>query len=70
MLMSVEGRLVLLKDPLKGEWLHINRPKMLKTASLCTHFALGFVTGCVRIFDDCGPFGVAMTARAGGVSAW
>ena len=64
--MSVEGRLFLLRDPLKGEWLHINRPKMLKTASLCTHFALGFVTGCVRIFGDCGPFGVAMTARAGG----
>ena len=64
--MSVEGRLVLLKDPLKGEWLHINRKKTLKTASLCTHFALGFMTGCVRIFADCGPFGVAMTARAGG----
>ena len=64
--MSVEGRLILLKNPLKGEWLHINRPKMMKTASLCTHFALGFVTGCVRIFGDCGPFGVAMTARAGG----
>ncbi len=64
--MSVEGRLVLFKDPLKGQWLHINRPKVLKTASLCTHFALGFVTGCVRIFGDLGPFGVAMTARAGG----
>jgi len=64
--MSVDGRLALLKNPLKGEWVRLNRPGMLKTASLCTHFALGFVTGCVRIFGDCGPFGVAMTARAGG----
>ena len=64
--MSVDERLALLKNPLKGEGLRINRPRMLKTASLCTHFALGFVTGCVRIFGDCGPFGVAMTARAGG----
>jgi len=64
--MSVEDRLSLLKNPLKGARLRINRPTALKTASLCTHFALGFVTGCVRIFDGCGPFGVAMTARAGG----
>ena len=64
--MSVDGRLELLKNPLRGGWRRINRPNALKTASLCTHFALGFVTGCVRIFGDCGPFGVAMTARAGG----
>ena len=64
--MSVEGRFAVLKSPLKGEWLRLNRPVMLKTVSLCTHFALGFMTGSVRIFGDCGPFGVAMTARAGG----
>lgn len=64
--MSVDGRIALLKNPLKGEWLRINRPAMLKTASLFTHFSLGFVTGSVRIFGDCGPFGVAMTARSGG----
>ena len=57
---------MLLKNPWNGEWPHLNRPAALKTASLFTHFALGFVTGCVRIFDGCGPFGVAMTARAGG----
>ena len=64
--MSVEGRLALWKNPLKGDWPHLNRPTALKTASLATHFALGFVTGSVRIFGNCGPFGVAMTARAGG----
>ncbi len=64
--MAAENRLMLLKRPLSGDWPHLNRPAALRTASLFTHFALGFVTGCVRIFADCGPFGVAMTARAGG----
>ncbi len=64
--MSVEERLTLPKEPLKGDWPHLNRPLTLKTASLATHFALGFATGCVRVFGECGPFGVAMTARAGG----
>ena len=64
--MSVEERLTLPKERLRGDWPHLNRPLAVKTASLATHFALGFVTGCVKVFGDLGPFGVAMTARAGG----
>lgn len=60
--MSVEERLALKK----GDWPHLNHPSAMKTASLATHFALGFVTGSVRLFGNCGPFGVAMTARTGG----
>ena len=42
------------------------KPRSDKAASLGTHFALGFVTGCVRVFGSCAPFGVAMAARSGG----
>ncbi len=52
--------------PWKREGLGINRAAAVRTASLATHFTLGFVTGCVRIFAGGGPFGVAMAARAGG----
>ena len=64
--MSLGEKTVQLRNPWKGETLRINRPAAIKTASLCTHFALGFVTGCVRIFGSCAPFGVAMAARSGG----
>ena len=50
---------MLLRNPWKGETLRINRPAAVKAASLGTHFALGFVTGCVRVFGSCAPFGVA-----------
>ncbi len=64
--MSVDGRIMGIKNPLEHRKLRINRPAAIRTASLFTHFALGFVTGNVRIFGSCGPFGVAMAARAGG----
>ncbi len=57
---------MLLRNPWKGETLRINRPAAVRAASLGTHFALGFVTGCVRVFGSCAPFGVAMAARSGG----
>ena len=57
---------MLLRNPWKGETLRINRPAAVKAASLGTHFALGFVTGCVRVFGSCAPFGVAMAARREG----
>ena len=57
---------MLLRNPWKGETLRINRPTAVRAASLGTHFALGFVTGCVRVFGSCAPFGVAMAARSGG----
>lgn len=50
-----------------GKWTKEKlRPKALKAASLATHFALGLVTGCVRLPEGIAPFGVAMTARCGG----
>ena len=64
--MSLGDKTVLLRNPWKGETLRINRPAAIKAASLGTHFALGFVTGCVRVFGSCAPFGVAMAARSGG----
>ena len=64
--MSLGDKTVLLRNPWKGETLRINRPAAVKAASLGTHFALGFVTGCVRVFGSCAPFGVAMAARSGG----
>ena len=64
--MSVEERLTPHKESFEGVWPRLNRPAAIKTLSLSTHFALGFMTGCVRVFGSCGPFGVAMTARAGG----
>lgn len=64
--MAADGRTLIVKNPLKGAIFHPDKSKWMKAASLATHFGLGFVTGCVRIFGDCGPFGVAMTARAGG----
>ena len=47
--MSLGDKTVLLRNPWKGETLRINRPAAVKAASLGTHFALGFVTGCVRV---------------------
>ena len=67
--MSLGDKTVLLRNPWKGETLRINRPAAIKAASLGTHFALGFVTGCVRVFGSCAPFGVAMAARSGGGEA-
>ena len=64
--MSLGDKTVLLRNPWKGETLRINRPAAVRAASLGTHFALGFVTGCVRVFGSCAPFGVAMAARSGG----
>lgn len=54
------------KTPLRGAALRINRPAAVRAASWSAHFALGFIGGCVRVMGDAGPFGVAMTARAGG----
>ena len=64
--MSVEGRTMIWRRPMAGEGLRINRPAAVKAASLATHFALGFVTACVKMPGSGAPFGVAMTARAGG----
>ena len=63
--MQVEGRTMIWKRPME-RGLRIDRPAAVKAASLVTHFALGFVTGCVRMPGSGAPFGVAMTARAGG----
>lgn len=60
------GKLLERSPLLRGRRWVLQNPAGTKAASLLTHFALGFVTGCVRIFGDCGPFGAAMTARAGG----
>lgn len=39
---------------------------LLKTTAISVYFILGFITGCVRIFDNINPFGVALTACCGG----
>ena len=61
----MEEKTMLWKRPM-GEGLLLRRPGAVKAASLATHFVLGFVTGCVRMPGSGAPFGVAMTARAGG----
>lgn len=64
--MSLGDKTVLLRNPWKGDTLRIDRPAVIRAVSLGTHFALGFVTGCVRVFGSCAPFGVAMASRSGG----
>ena len=64
--MSVKTKAMELRGALRAENWHLAPTAVLKAASLCAHFALGFMTGCVRVCGDCGPFGVAMAARAGG----
>ena len=64
--MSLGEKTAELRKTWKGEAWRIERASLLKAASLCTHFALGFVCGCVRVFGSCAPFGVAMAARSGG----
>ncbi len=54
------------KTPFRGTALRINRPGTVHAASWAAHFTLGFIGGCVRVLGSAGPFGVAMTARAGG----
>lgn len=64
--MSVKNKALELKSAVKWKQWQISRPALMKTAALGIHFLLGFVTGCVRVFESAGPFGVAMAARSGG----
>lgn len=41
------------------------RPFFARTAALAAQFFLGFMGGSVRIFGQCGPFGLALAGRSG-----
>jgi stage II sporulation protein E len=63
--MSVRGKVLQWGRSISGGAFWKERPGLARAAGLVLHFALGALTGYARIFGSCGPFGIAMVARAG-----
>jgi len=64
--MAVSSKELLLGKVRKWRKDSVRQSLLIKGAAISVYFILGFITGCVRIFDSINPFGVAMTACCGG----
>lgn len=63
--MTVKARVMNWSREFRWEEFWRQRPLFARMAALSAQFALGFMGGCVRIFGQCGPFGLALAGRCG-----
>lgn len=63
--MTVKARVMNWRQGFQWENFWRERPALVQAASLAVQFMLGFMGGSVRIFDQCGPFGLALAGRSG-----
>ncbi|MBR1659878.1 MAG: SpoIIE family protein phosphatase [Oscillospiraceae bacterium] len=64
--MKFRMRLARLQRLLAGGELARERPQLAQALAWALHFTLGAVMAAAPLLDGCGPFGVAVTAQAGG----
>lgn len=67
--MAVRGRTLQWREAWSLGEICRGNPLLARALSLTLHALLGFMGGCVTLFAGSAPFGMAMTARAGGGAA-
>lgn len=63
--MTVKARVMNWRQGFQWENFWQERPILAQTASLAAQFVLGFMGGSVRVFGECGPFGLALAGWSG-----
>lgn len=67
--MTVKARVMSWSRGFQWESFWQERPIFARMSALLAQFALGFMGGCVSIFSQCGPFGLALAGRCGAGAA-